>query len=142
MSEWVNGDISRLKSSVAFKKPDFTLLPWPFGHGHTQKIEFRHKKAGAGSGGCAHLPRTRPLILFPLLEDIDGPLATNGIDPRTLLIQEEVVGVAGDFRFADDLSAGRIQDQQAGRLSAADEEALVGFIQGEGKILAGLRKRP
>jgi len=109
------------------------------------EIEFpefwrKERRACAFRSRYALQPRVRVGRL--LLDNVNETLAARNVNSLQLRVVEQIVGIAGDAEITDDVAVAGIENCEARRLAAADEQTAVRLVKCHGEIGMELFHRP
>jgi hypothetical protein len=90
-------------------------------HSYKQPVQLRDKNSSASAGRGIHLGDRPVIVRIDLVDHIDFACATDHINVMTFDIVENIVGVAGYFHLARNLSRIGIYDEQPRWHATTDE---------------------
>ena len=93
-----------------------------------QHVAFWKKEAGASAISCIHFRQGFVSVWIDLLDNIDLASATDHINAITFTIVEDVVGIAGDIKFCNNIARICVKHDQLGGKTAADKLSMIRFI--------------
>src|SRR5262245_22954618 len=100
----------------------------------TKRPQFGREERGSSAGAGLKTRQTFGSVPRQELKGVNETFAARDIDTIALWLEEEVIGVTGDFEIGSRFACLRIEHNQARRSAAADEQPTTGFIQRHGEV--------
>ena len=98
-----------------------------------EELVWADRRPGALDGGYRR-ERLVP-VSINLVDHCNRSLAAGGVDPAQPRVEGQVVNVARDRHAGHDLPGVAVHDDQCRILPAADEEPMVGLVDGHGGVI-------
>jgi hypothetical protein len=81
-----------------------------------------------------HAPGDLVVVRVSLDDDIDDAFAAHGVQLSSLTVVEKIVRVTANWQLRCGLACGDVVNQHPGGLPGANEQPVLGFIQGHGEF--------
>ena len=103
-------------------------------HGETELVQISGEESCARAWACWNPFSQLILVGAVLADDINESFAAREIELCTNRIIKQVVNVAGNREVRDRLAGVRVEHNEAGRLSAANEKPMIRFVQSHREV--------
>src|SRR6185369_11158839 len=91
---------------------------------------------------CRDVTRSREMIRGLFLKYVEKPFSTTDVQPLACRVVKKVVSVADDVERGGLFARRRVVDQNSGRSSTADEDAMVRLVERHRKVRSRANHRP
>src|SRR5262245_26057927 len=127
---------------LCFVHPYLCSLAAAVRNGEIEAIQLRHEQRRPSARRGRSSPDWLIMIGVFLLKNTYRALAAGNIHAPARAVVEYIVGVSGTLQLGNDLTRLGVKNDEARRLSEADEQPVMGFVERHRIIRRGIARRP